>query len=486
MDTIPTEILIHILSFSIPSRRQRRVRRSLSRVCHFWRTAIYGSPVFWTEVRLHGTTGELQEVLRRNLDGPLDVIWTPSKLRKFVDSAETQRVAIISLHSKRWRSLVLAGSTVYGVQLLLIDLPTPRLINLNVVGSDSISWLILANAGTPLRELSLGSAVLDWGGPRLTGLRCLRLHQPSYKPTLEKLYAILSSSPGLEILDLAWWSIIMMPHELLQSKPVGVLPLRSLTTLVVQGVPSPILHMLLSCVRAPNCRYIRLLPITQGLLQDTRSLRELAKLCQGPLSTVPRLLVSYYRANGSCTITHRATDTVPQANIRESSVKFSRRRGIYLETEPILDDVDEDNFQYKDAGVRRFIHEVVQPSLRDLKLQEIQLDLRCGWPQISDSLSNPQSLVTELLLNVPVVTHLRIQSDFDPMDVLPFISKPQVVQKKDTGTGRELSWPIPLMETLTVACDPDDNMVFKSLEALISKRAPHNHHGVAAASVQPD
>ncbi|KAG8909328.1 hypothetical protein FRC01_007010, partial [Tulasnella sp. 417] len=389
----------------------------------------------------------------------------------------------------RWRSLVLAGRMTYEVQTQLINLPNPRLINLSMIRSGFIP-LRLESAGTPLRELSLCYAAIDWGSPRLTGLRDLRLHKPRFEtPTIEQLYAILSSSPNLEILDLAFWNSTLSDWS--QSKTPGVLLLLSLTTLAAEDLPPPVLHMLLSCIRAPNCKYIRLPSISQDLLRNngSESLKGLAKLCQGPLSTVPRLLVSYDRASGSYTITHRATELAPQPNIRESSVKLAKRRGVYLRTERVFyPDLDEDILQSNEAGVRRFIQEVVQPALRNLSF-EVQLDLHHRWPRPSDTPSNPpKSLITELLLNVPVFTHLRIRAYFDPItiDVLRLISTPQLVQKMDGEAGPELSWPMPLMETLTIAYNKENDLtIFRCLEVLISKRGPHIHPELAMGLGQP-
>lgn len=483
MDTIPTEILLHILSFSIPSRRQRKVRRSLSRVCHFWCTAIYRNPVFWTEVRLHTTTEELQEILRRNSDGPLDVIWAPANSSKFIDRSGLQRVAMISSQSQRWRSLVLAGPIVHEIKNQLIQVSTPRLIELNIAGT----WFVpqqfdLANEGALLRDVTLGGATLDWENSRLGGLRCLRLHQPGSKaPTVEQLHGILSSSPGLEILDLAWWP--SLSSHMPPSRELGVILLPSLTTLASEEVPASVLHMLLSCIRAPGCRYIRLPSIHQSLFRGDDTLAALAKLCQGPLSTVPRLLVSYDRASGSCTITHRKTELAPQANIRESSVKLAKRRGVYLQTNPIFNPaLDDDTLQSSEAGIRKFIERVVQAALSDLKV-EIQLDLHHRWPRPTDTPENPpKSVVTDLLSSVPLVSHLRVRSYFDPMDVLPFISTRQAIRKMDGETGSELSWPIPLMESLTIACNTEkQSAVLEFLDGLISKRGSQINNGTAMA-----
>ncbi|KIO21666.1 hypothetical protein M407DRAFT_28733 [Tulasnella calospora MUT 4182] len=481
MDTIPTEILLHILGFSIPYKRQRRVRKSLSRVCHFWRTAIYGNPLFWTEVRLHRSIEELQGLLRRNPDGPLDIVWAPSNSSKFINNAGMRKVAMISPQSHRWRSLVLAGMISHEMAAQLIDVPTPRLINLNIVGFYyGHGKLAFSRAGAALRELTLGRIALDidWEGPRLTGLRYLRVHGPTGgEPTVEELHAILSSSPGLEILDLSYWSFMVYyePHV----KELGPVLLPSLTTLAVKEVPPRFLRMLLSCVQAPNCRYIRLPTISHVLFQDNHPLGELGKLCQGPLSTIPRLLICYDRATETCTITHRGTDFEPQPDTRESPVKLAKRRGIYLRTERIPDPSGHDIPQLNQARVRIFIQEFIQPALRNLKI-EIQLELRNIWPQVTSP--SPKSVVAELLLHVPQVKHLRICSHFDPMEVIPFLSVCQPIQ---TGAKLELCWLVPLMETLTVACDPkNQSAVLESLNNMISKRGSHVHRGVTTASRQ--
>ncbi|KIO21680.1 hypothetical protein M407DRAFT_217946 [Tulasnella calospora MUT 4182] len=220
-------------------------------------------------------------------------------------------------------------------------------------------------------------------------------------------------------------------------------------------------------------------------LQDDDILVGLAKLCQGPVSTVPRLLVSYNLTSGSCVITHRNTDIQPQPNVRESSIKFARRRGVYLRTESIFGPgLGDGVMQSNEARLRKFIKEFVQPSLCNLNI-EIQLDLRNK--SLEETSPRPRSLLTDLLLHVPLVTHLRIRPDFHPMDVLPFLSARQPVRTLDTEAKQELSWPVPLMETLTVACDlPDHAAVFESLKSLISERGPRIHHGVATASGEAD
>ncbi|KIO27686.1 hypothetical protein M407DRAFT_7183 [Tulasnella calospora MUT 4182] len=229
MDKIPTEILIHIFLFC----SQRNVRKSLCCVGHFWRTAINASPFFWTEVGLHRTTDELLEILLRNPNGPLDISWAPSNPSKFMDIAAMERMAKISPQSHRWRSLVLAGQMTDQIQSQLIEVPAPRLINFSVVGSfvPTIRFSI-PEAGEPLSELILVCTALDWENPRVRGLRCLRLHNLGAKaPTVEQLHAILSTSPGLEILDLAFWTDESQNQPRLEK--LGVILLPSLTTLAV-------------------------------------------------------------------------------------------------------------------------------------------------------------------------------------------------------------------------------------------------------------
>ncbi|KAG9046099.1 hypothetical protein FS837_005086 [Tulasnella sp. UAMH 9824] len=440
------------------------------------------------KARLHSTTEELQEILLRNPDGPLDVIWAPSNRGKLMDDAAMSRVAMVSSQSQRWRSLVVAGRITQDLQDQLIDVPTPRLAVLNIVNSCQLHReLNLARVGAPLRELTLSGVVLDWGNPRLRCLRSLRLHDLRPKgPTAGELHAILSSAPGLEILDLARWQSALEFGP--RYNDLGSLPLPSLTTLAVEAVSSTVLWMLLSCIQAPKTRYIKVPTINQSLFQDDDPVGELAKLCRGSLSTVSRLLVTYDQASGSCTLAHRETETPPQSNTRESLLKLAKRRGVFLQTYRIyFRALGGDNLRVSENNVRRFIQEVVQPVLRDLSV-EVQLDLHHRWPLVSDTPSNPpKSVVTDLLMNAPVVTHLKINPYFDAMEVLAYISARQFVRTMDGEAGQDLCWPIPLMETLTVACHPiNQAKILESLECLILNRGSRIYHGAAVASGQVD
>ncbi|KAG9048527.1 hypothetical protein FS837_012657 [Tulasnella sp. UAMH 9824] len=485
MDKIPTEILIHILLFCFPSKKQRKARKSLSRVCHFWTTAIYGSPLFWTEVGLHRTTEELREILRRNPHGPLDVSWTPSNPGKFMDDAAMQRVAMISPHSHRWRSLVLAGWITNPIQSQLIDVPTPRLINFSVVRPSSRPYdLGLAKTGTPLREITLGGTVLDWDHPRLRGLQSLRLHTPGAKaPTMEQLHAILSASPGLEILDLAVWTYESQDQTPLEK--LGTVLLPSLTTLAVEKVQPIVLRTLLSCIQAPNCKYIRLPTISQLDFLDNYPLKELGKLSQGPVSTVPRLFMTYNRIDRTCIITHRESGLRPQPNIRESSLKLAQRRGVYLQTEPITDpSLVPDTLRLKEKSIRKYIQEVIQSALRGRSI-ELQLTVYGYSPSLVD-VSHLPSVVSDLLLNMPLVTHLLTYRG-NALELLPFLSARQPIRTMDGETGQGFCWPLPLLETLTVRCRLSDRPeLLKALKVLISQRGSGTHNEMAVVSVQAD
>ncbi|KAG8950815.1 hypothetical protein FRC00_007515, partial [Tulasnella sp. 408] len=429
MDKIPTEILMHILLFCFLSKKQRRARKFLSRVCHFWTTAIYGNPLFWTEVRLHRSTEELREILRRNPHGPLDVSWTPSNPSKFMGDAGMQKVAMISPHSHRWRSLVLVGWITRQIQAQLIDVPTPRLINFSAVRAFVTPYeLDLATTGKPLREITLGCTRLDWDHPRLRGLQYLRLHRPGTKaPTMEQLHAILSASPGLEILDLAFLTYESQDQPPLEKLRSVRLP--SLTTLALENVQPIVLRTLLSYIEAPSCRYIRLPTISQLDFSDNYPLKELGKLCQGPVSTVPRLFMTYNQIDGTCNLTHRETGLRPQPNTRESSHKLSQRRGVYLQTEPImLPTLGSDALRLNEKKIRKYMQEVIQSALhgRSIELQLTLLDY--GASLVDDS--DLTAVVSDLLLNMPQVTHLETYRR-DPLAVLTFLSACQPIRTMD-------------------------------------------------------
>lgn len=487
MDKLPIEILIHVFLFYSPSKPQRNIRRSLSRVCHLWQTVIYGTPLFWTEVGLHRTTEELREILRCNPYGPLDVSWTPSNLGKIMDEAAKQGMAMISSESHCWRSFIFAGQITDQIQAQLINVPTPRLVNFNVVrDSVRVQEIHLATEGASLRELTLACCALDWESSRLRRLRCLRLHRQAEKaPSVKQLHAMLSASPGLEILDLAYWNHgyqYQLPDETL-----GTVLLPSLTTLAVEEVQPIVLRTLLYCVQSPNCKYIRLVSVDQMEFLDNYPLEGLMNLLQGPLSTVSRLHISYDQAFGCCTVTHRETELPPQPNTRESLIKLARRRGVYLRTIPLFTPtLEKDTIRLHEEKIRKFIQEVIQPALRGIQVP-IQLELRRRWHHwhIPDNSRIPSILAPiDLLLNIPSVTHLRICWRFDPIDIIRFLSAPQPVRRMDGEPEEGLAWPIPLLETLTVTCSgQDQSVILRTLDELILKRSSWAQHNAGGSGV---
>lgn len=486
MDQLPIEILIHILLLYSSSKPQRNVRRSLSRVCQLWQTVIDGSPLFWTEVGLHRSTEELREILWHNPNGPLDVSWTPSNPGKFMNEAGEQRMAMISPESHRWRSLILAGRITDQVQAQLINVPTPRLVNFNIVRSYvSVGEMPLASEGASLRELTLACCAVDWESSRLRALRCLRLHRQEAKaPTVKQLHAILSASPNLEILDLAYWNYGSRDQP--QNETLGTVFLPSLATLAVEEVPPIVLRTLLSCIQSPNYKYIRLPSIDQAYFLSSYQREELANLLLGPLSTVSGLLISYNQANGSCTLTHRETEFPPQPNTRESSIKLAMRRGVYLRTPPIFSPVlGPETIRRYENKLRKFIQEVILPAIHDLRVPT-QLELHHQWLRSTDTPTNPPiSVARDLLLNLPLVTHLRTRWCFDPIETIRFLSAPQPIRRMDGEVEQGLAWPLPLLDTLTVACSmlpADQPPIFEALDELISKRSSCSHHAGASGA----
>ncbi|KAG8973561.1 hypothetical protein FRC05_008629 [Tulasnella sp. 425] len=398
-------------------------------------------------------------------------------------------MAMISSESHRWRSFIFAGQITDQIQAQLINVPTPRLVNFNVVrDSVRVQEIHLATEGASLRELTLACCALDWESSRLRGLQCLRLHRQAEKaPSVKQLHAMLSASPGLEILDLAYWNHgyqYQLPDETL-----GTVLLPSLTTLAVEEVQPIVLRTLLYCVQSPKCKYIRLVSIDQMEFLDNYPLEGLMNLLQGPLSTVSRLHIYYDQAFGSCTVTHRETDLPPQPNTRESLIKLARRRGVYLQTIPLFTPtLEKDTIRLHEVKIGKFIHEVIQPVLRGVQVR-IQLELRRRWFhwQIPDNSSSPSiSVPTELLLNIPSVTHLRICWRLDPIAVIRFLSAPQPVRRMDGEPEEGLAWPIPLLETLTVTCSgQDQSVILRTLDELILQRslwAQHNAGELEVAS----
>ncbi|KAG8948870.1 hypothetical protein FRC04_009208 [Tulasnella sp. 424] len=403
-----------------------------------------------------------------------------------MNEAAEQRMAMISPESHRWRSFILAGRITDQIQAQLINVPTPRLVNFNIVRSYvAVREMPLALEGASLRELTLAWCAVDWESSRLRALRCLRLHRQETKaPTVKQLHAILSASPNLEILDLAYWDYGHLDQP--QNETLGTVFLPSLATLAVEAVPPIVLRTLLSCIQSPNYKYIRLTSIDQACYLSSYQREELANLLPGPLSTVSRLLLSYDQATGSCTLTHRETELPPQPNIRESSIKLARRRGVYLRTAPVFNPfLKPEAARLYEMRLRKFIQEIIQPALYGLQVPT-QLELHHRWPRVTDTPTSPPiSVARDLLLNLPLVTHLRIRWCFEPIEIIRFLSVRQPIRKMDGEVEQGLAWPVPLLDTLTVACSvliADQPPILEALNELISKRNSYPHHAGASGA----
>ncbi|KAG8891954.1 hypothetical protein FRC01_014420, partial [Tulasnella sp. 417] len=167
-------------------------------------------------------------------------------------------------------------------------------------------------------------------------------------------------------------------------------------------------------------------------------------------------------------------DRRPQPNTGESSLKLAQRRGVYLRTERlILPSQSTDAICLNEQKVRKYLQKVVLPALHGLS-GELQLDLDHLWPHYTRdpiTITPPKSVARDLLLNMPRVTHLRLKWSVEPLEILRFLSARQPVRTMDGEAGQGLSWPVPRMESLTVAyISKTRSGVLKALEVLISHR----------------
>ncbi|KAL4064446.1 hypothetical protein J3A83DRAFT_4376653 [Scleroderma citrinum] len=138
IDQLPAELLLEILSLSIPKRSyvfqpvyefEGRRKEKLARVSRRWRDIILGCPSLWTTIEVGSTTPSPKVYLGRSRDAPLDIIIRCRP--RYGSSTHTEidlvleNLAILITSAPRWRSMAIIGD----VGLLPVHNPIVRKFN---------------------------------------------------------------------------------------------------------------------------------------------------------------------------------------------------------------------------------------------------------------------------------------------------------------------------------------------------------------------
>ncbi|KAG8930148.1 hypothetical protein FRC01_003201 [Tulasnella sp. 417] len=190
-----------------------------------------------------------------------------------VASEETlARLALVSEHSSRWRSLSVEGVLTNDL-IVHFEKPTPKLESIFIVADiwryERPRSIEFGQTGN-FRELHLASIGMGWNSPRVSGLKLLRLHSLSrhQTPSVEQLVACLRASPELEVLVLSELagsaaSPTTQPEEI-------AFQFLSLTTIALYKIPKDILEFVMFSLKAPNCNSLRVWDLAISVLRSTR------------------------------------------------------------------------------------------------------------------------------------------------------------------------------------------------------------------------
>ncbi|KAG8947686.1 hypothetical protein FRC04_010530 [Tulasnella sp. 424] len=479
MENLPVEVLTTILLKALNS-NQRKLRRRLRLVCRTWYTIISQNSLFWTDIGLHRSAKEFREVLRLNPAGPLDVSWTPPRphWRRGMNPTTVEHTETISSESRRWRSLTLAGYISDHVQRHLIQVPNPRLMDINVCNPDSgygsgpHQNLPLTLGGYALRNVVLGFTTLDWDSPRLKGLRNLRLHGlRNNAPTHIQLHTIISASPELEVLGLTLcrWELETSAQVL---PSLDLITLDSLTTLILYEIDRSMAHCVSSFIQAPNCSYLKIRYVRAMAVPDPIATWRLVKLLRGPLQGTSKLFVTYDERDGGLDLgTEQEEKELGVLDIREATSKLAARREIYFEIQ-CSHVVGDNGPQPWNDVLRTFARTVIQPALSGLNIP-----VRFQLPVVRSHLlaEDGRAFAAENLFEIPGISGLDLHAygrDYAGLtSILEYLASPQPIPTTEGHDGH-LCWPCPHLETIAVTCFEDDcDNIRSALDQVLSNRS---------------
>ncbi|KAG9040840.1 hypothetical protein FS837_013041 [Tulasnella sp. UAMH 9824] len=375
---------------------------------------------------------------------------------------------LISPESQRWRSLTLKGSLSDHIQNQLIQVPNPRLINLNICDLRNAYGTAfdfpLTPEGHPLRNVVLGRVALDWDCSRLKGLRCLRVQGlRENKPTLLQLHTMISSSPELEVLVLGSWHW-EYPGSADAPPNLDTIKLQFLKTLILDSMDPNIVGGISSLIIAPICRNLKIDWARANVVQDQYAASRLANLLHGPSKEASALFLTYDHISGEILLGEEEDGVDRELlDIREATSKLAKRRGLYFDisfANPVQDSVS----QSWNDSLRALMENVLQPALSDLN---IPIQFQQEDPPEDES----EELAPDILFGLDFITSLKLFRSPGIITTIDYLASPQA-RPDENGQSKPRAWPCPHLEKITVLWDEEDcKNVRDALDRLRSNRA---------------
>ncbi|KAG8928740.1 hypothetical protein FRC01_005416 [Tulasnella sp. 417] len=248
---LPPELLYDIIEDAYTQVSYKHLF-ALRSVCKHWMEIIESMPQLWAQIALNHNANLLSTILQKSATQPLEVSCKEEDVGS--DNAFEERVAIflqqIGPSAERWRSLHYSAPAVAQHERIL-GLPLYNLETLTVkISTDAINYTGSFEAPR-LRNLDVNRLSLNWGS--FSDLRSLQIDSCMPSPTVDELYALLKSSPNLELFKIARdrASATGRATDLSAVHSTPIL-LSKLQSIIVAQVPFLSHCRLLDLVEAPN------------------------------------------------------------------------------------------------------------------------------------------------------------------------------------------------------------------------------------------
>ncbi|KAG8925222.1 hypothetical protein FRC01_010476 [Tulasnella sp. 417] len=364
-----------------------------------------------------------------------------------MNEAARKLADLVCAESQRWRSLTVAGWLSDRKQSQLLQVPAPRLININIcdLHFGAARSIRLTPDGPPLRDVVLGYVALDWDCSRLRGLRTLRIQGlEDSQPTLLQLHTIISSSPELEVLALVFWD---RDHWGSAHSPprLDIIKLDFLNTLILDSIDPVVAGGISSSIIAPKCKNLKIDGVRVDVVQDQNAASRLADLLHGPSKGASALFLDFDNALGEIILGEEedSKDDV-ELNIREATSKLAKRRGLYFKT-AFTSSAEGNNIQTWNNLLPTLTGNVLEPALLGLNVP-VQLQFWDPFEELS-----PEILFTAF----GFITSLELGKSSGIISAIDYLASPQPHPGKDSD-NKQQSWACPRLEKVTILWDDSD------------------------------
>ncbi|KIO30033.1 hypothetical protein M407DRAFT_20890 [Tulasnella calospora MUT 4182] len=225
INILPHGLLVTVFTIAVDSESHTVGcnNATLMLVCQCWNHLVNNTPSLWTKIWKTAMTSNASIIraLERSKDSSLEIESITSPLY-IPPEDETAFLGTIFPHAHRWRK----------VTLWLREERFEPMASLSAFILESLSLSCCRDSGQPrdelldifggrpqarLQELFLTEIAVPWSPTTFCNLKVLKIESIQHLgPSLDQLFAILSASPGLELLFIqyvSFWVALALPSQ---------------------------------------------------------------------------------------------------------------------------------------------------------------------------------------------------------------------------------------------------------------------------------